>query len=160
MLYCSSPTFIFQGRVEIKDLSPEIFGEMLEYIYTGRSPNLERLANSLLSAADKVINLLTYPISEVLNYFWAWNFYVVSGLLWPTIRFIVGIYGTMRFISLRYLEEIRASWFSFETILSIHKLKFQMVISKLSIIYCMRRSSKFLSTIIYIEFIVSGGQVK
>ena len=44
-----------QGRVEIKDLSPEIFGEMLEYIYTGRSPNLERLANSLLSAADKVI---------------------------------------------------------------------------------------------------------
>lgn len=41
------------GRVAIKDISGEIFGEMLEYIYTGRSPNLERLANSLLSAADK-----------------------------------------------------------------------------------------------------------
>ena len=54
---------IQQGRVEIKDLSPEIFGEMLEYIYTGRSPNLERLANSLLSAADKVI--IRHHISHV-----------------------------------------------------------------------------------------------
>ena len=41
------------GRVEIRDLSSEIFSEVLEYIYTGRSPNLEKFANSLLSAADK-----------------------------------------------------------------------------------------------------------
>ena len=38
----------------IRDLTTEIFGEMLEFIYTGKSPNLERLANQLLSAADKV----------------------------------------------------------------------------------------------------------
>ncbi len=32
--------------------------EMLVYIYTGRSPNLDEMADALLSAADKVYDVI------------------------------------------------------------------------------------------------------
>ena len=32
--------------------------EMLEYMYTGKAPNLDKMADDLLSAADKVGGLL------------------------------------------------------------------------------------------------------
>ena len=44
-----------QGRVEIKDLTQDVFSEILKFMYTGNSPNVDRMANALLSAADKVI---------------------------------------------------------------------------------------------------------
>lgn len=41
------------GRVEIKDLTQDVFSEILKFMYTGNSPNVDRMANALLSAADK-----------------------------------------------------------------------------------------------------------
>ncbi|KAL5510518.1 hypothetical protein EMCRGX_G006078 [Ephydatia muelleri] len=42
-----------KNRVEISDLDQEVMQEMLAYIYTGKAPNLKKMADSLLSAADK-----------------------------------------------------------------------------------------------------------
>lgn len=41
------------NRVEVKDVEPEVMAEMLRFIYTGRTTNLEAMADSLLAAADK-----------------------------------------------------------------------------------------------------------
>lgn len=46
--------FVFQNRVDISDVEPEVFKEMMGFIYTGKAPNLEKMADSLLAAADKV----------------------------------------------------------------------------------------------------------
>ena len=43
------------NRVEISDISPEVFKEMLNFLYTGKSPNLSEMAAELLAAADKVL---------------------------------------------------------------------------------------------------------
>ena len=45
-----------QNHVEINDVDGEVLGEMLNYIYTGKAPNLKKMADQLLSAADKVRN--------------------------------------------------------------------------------------------------------
>eukprot|EP00731_Ephydatia_muelleri_P032707 Em0024g251a len=42
-----------KNHVEISDLDQEVMQEMLAYIYTGKAPNLKKMADSLLSAADK-----------------------------------------------------------------------------------------------------------
>lgn len=41
------------NRVEITDISPEVVQEMLTYIYTDSTPNLNERASGLLAAADK-----------------------------------------------------------------------------------------------------------
>ncbi|XP_033624541.1 speckle-type POZ protein-like [Asterias rubens] len=41
------------GRVEITDVEPEVMNEILRFIYTGKAPNLEKMADELLAAADK-----------------------------------------------------------------------------------------------------------
>ena len=51
------PSLPSQNRVEISDLDQEVMQEMLAYIYTGMAPNLKKMADSLLSAADKVLYL-------------------------------------------------------------------------------------------------------
>ncbi|KAJ7422187.1 Speckle-type POZ protein-like protein [Pitangus sulphuratus] len=43
-----------KNRVEINDVDPEVFKEMMRFIYTGKAPNLEKMADNLLAAADKV----------------------------------------------------------------------------------------------------------
>ena len=43
-----------QNRVEITDVEQEVMREMLKFIYTGKSSNLEKMADDLLAAADKV----------------------------------------------------------------------------------------------------------
>jgi len=43
-----------QNRVAITDVDHEVLREMLRFIYTGRAANLERMADDLLAAADKV----------------------------------------------------------------------------------------------------------
>lgn len=43
-----------QNRVSINDVDHEVLKEMLRFIYTGKSPNLEKMADDLLAAADKV----------------------------------------------------------------------------------------------------------
>ena len=53
----SCPSLPSQNRVEISDLDQEVMQEMLAYIYTGKAPNLKKMADSLLSAADKVLCL-------------------------------------------------------------------------------------------------------
>lgn len=42
--------------MEINDVDPEVFKEMMRFIYTGKAPNLDRMADNLLAAADKVSN--------------------------------------------------------------------------------------------------------
>ena len=39
--------------MEIKDVEYEVLREMLRFVYTGKAPNLERMADDLLAAADK-----------------------------------------------------------------------------------------------------------
>ena len=50
-------SFPSQNRVEISDLDQEVMQEMLTYTYTGKAPNLKKMADSLVSAADKVLCL-------------------------------------------------------------------------------------------------------
>jgi hypothetical protein len=40
--------------VEITDVDHDVMREMLRFIYTGRAPNLDKMADELLAAADKV----------------------------------------------------------------------------------------------------------
>ncbi|XP_076425454.1 speckle-type POZ protein-like isoform X2 [Peromyscus maniculatus bairdii] len=42
-----------KNRVEINDLDPEVFKEMMRFVYTGKAPNLDKMADNLLAAADK-----------------------------------------------------------------------------------------------------------
>lgn len=45
----------WQNRVEINDVEPEVFKEMMCFIYTDKAPNLDKMADDLLAAADKVL---------------------------------------------------------------------------------------------------------
>lgn len=52
-----------RNRVDITDVDHEVLREMLRFIYTGRAPNLEKMADDLLAAADKVcIVFLFFPM--------------------------------------------------------------------------------------------------
>ena len=42
------------NRVDITDVDHEVLREMLRFIYTGKTNNLEKMADDLLAAADKV----------------------------------------------------------------------------------------------------------
>uniref|UniRef100_A0A8C6QDG2 Speckle-type BTB/POZ protein-like n=1 Tax=Nannospalax galili TaxID=1026970 RepID=A0A8C6QDG2_NANGA len=42
-----------KSPVEINDLDPEVFKEMMRFVYTGKAPNLDKMAENLLAAADK-----------------------------------------------------------------------------------------------------------
>lgn len=46
--------------MDISDVEPDVFREMMVFIYTGKAPNLEKMADNLLAAADKV----THSFSE------------------------------------------------------------------------------------------------
>lgn len=50
--------------MDISDVDPDVFREMMVFIYTGKAPNLEKMADNLLAAADKVRGL--EEISHVL----------------------------------------------------------------------------------------------
>ena len=43
-----------QNRVEITDVDHNVMAEMLRFIYTGKASNLDKMADELLAAADKV----------------------------------------------------------------------------------------------------------
>lgn len=60
--------FLLQNRVEINDVEPEVFKEMMCFIYTGKAPNLDKMADDLLAAADKV-QLGSGVLREVRNEF-------------------------------------------------------------------------------------------
>ena len=47
----------FQNRVDIQDVDHEVMREMLKFTYTGKAPNLDKMADDLLAAADKVCEL-------------------------------------------------------------------------------------------------------
>uniref|UniRef100_A0A8C2KH68 Speckle type BTB/POZ protein n=1 Tax=Cyprinus carpio TaxID=7962 RepID=A0A8C2KH68_CYPCA len=42
-----------KNRVEINDVEAEVFKEMMFFIYTGKAPKLDKMADDLLAAADK-----------------------------------------------------------------------------------------------------------
>lgn len=50
---------VLQNRVDISDVDPDVFKEMMGFIYTGKAPNLEKMADNLLAAADKVSTQVT-----------------------------------------------------------------------------------------------------
>lgn len=57
-----------QNRVAITDVDHEVLKEMLRFIYTGKAPNLEKMADDLLAAADKVRKInLTSTVGTVSN---------------------------------------------------------------------------------------------
>ena len=41
------------NSVTLSDINPKVFTELLTYIYTGKAPHIQTLANSLLNAAEK-----------------------------------------------------------------------------------------------------------
>uniref|UniRef100_A0A8D3BSX5 Speckle type BTB/POZ protein n=1 Tax=Scophthalmus maximus TaxID=52904 RepID=A0A8D3BSX5_SCOMX len=43
-----------ENRVEINDAEPDVFKETMCFIYTGKAPNLDKMADDLLAANDKV----------------------------------------------------------------------------------------------------------
>lgn len=59
-----------QNRVEINDVEPEVFKEMMCFIYTDKAPNLDKMADDLLAAADKVIYFSLIPFVVVSHYQW------------------------------------------------------------------------------------------
>lgn len=74
-------TFFLQNRVDISDVDPDVFKEMMGFIYTGKAPNLEKMADNLLAAADKVSTRLCKPstsLSRQRNRFFCF-------CLWPVI---------------------------------------------------------------------------
>ncbi|XP_041493786.1 speckle-type POZ protein-like [Microtus oregoni] len=42
-----------KNRIEIRDLKPEVFKAMMDFIYTGKEPVLHSMADAVLAAADK-----------------------------------------------------------------------------------------------------------
>lgn len=56
-----------QNRVAITDVDHEVLKEMLRFIYTGKAPNLEKMADDLLAAADKVRQSIIMMISSKHN---------------------------------------------------------------------------------------------
>ncbi|XP_038167790.1 speckle-type POZ protein-like [Arvicola amphibius] len=42
-----------KNRVEIHDMEPEVFKAMMDFIYTGKEPDLHSMADAVLAAADK-----------------------------------------------------------------------------------------------------------
>ena len=51
---------VFQNRVDITDVDHEVLWEMLRYVYTGKAPHLDKMADDLLAAADKVGFIFVY----------------------------------------------------------------------------------------------------
>ena len=45
------------GRIEISDVDPAVFEQLLIYIYTGFAPRVDCIAEELLIAANKVVRL-------------------------------------------------------------------------------------------------------
>lgn len=56
-----------RGRVEIPDIDFDVLKEMLSYIYTGCAPNMGKMAEALLAAADKYdLQRLKFMCQDVL----------------------------------------------------------------------------------------------
>lgn len=47
------------NKVQIEDIDPDVMKEVLRFIYTGKSNSIDKMADLLLAAADKV-NLLLF----------------------------------------------------------------------------------------------------
>lgn len=52
------------NRVDITDVDHEVLREMLRFIYTGKASNLEKMADDLLAAADKVQRIIARNWTE------------------------------------------------------------------------------------------------
>ena len=49
-----------QTRVTITDVAADVFEEMLRYIYSAKTPDLDQFAPKLLAAADKVCIIMFF----------------------------------------------------------------------------------------------------
>nr|KAF6359968.1 hypothetical protein mMyoMyo1_010933 [Myotis myotis] len=56
-----------KSRIEIIDMEPGVFNEMMCFIYTEKAPNLDKMVDGLLAAADKyALELLKVMCEEAL----------------------------------------------------------------------------------------------
>ena len=62
------------NRVEVKDVDSEVMDQMLRFIYTGKAPDLERMAAELLAAADKYALDRLKVTSALIQYFFVVKF--------------------------------------------------------------------------------------
>lgn len=46
------------NRVKVDDVDADVMYEMLRFIYTGKTSGIDKMADLLLAAADKVLNRL------------------------------------------------------------------------------------------------------
>ena len=53
-----------QNRVEIPDVSAEVFEVLLSYIYAGKIPPMDQFVVELFVAADKVFHLFSHRVSQ------------------------------------------------------------------------------------------------
>ena len=60
-----------KGRVEISDIDPDVFHEMLKFVYTGSTPQLQGMADDLLAAADKVLNYIRCFVGVAFGFFYS-----------------------------------------------------------------------------------------
>lgn len=85
-----------QNRVAISDVDHEVLKEMLRFIYTGKAPNLEKMADDLLAAADKV---------EIYNPKW-------NELHFSKHHTIYVNFASMRWKSWKWCVKKRCAWIS------------------------------------------------
>ena len=57
--------------MEITDVDHEVLREMLRFIYTGKASSLEKMADDLLAAADKVARVLEKTLLLLTEYLYS-----------------------------------------------------------------------------------------
>ena len=57
------------NRVQIEDVDPDVMNEVLRFIYTGKTNSIEKMADLLLAASDKVAKILIYLLFKTLTKF-------------------------------------------------------------------------------------------
>lgn len=90
--------------VEISDIEPAVVSNMLTYIYTGRAPNLYRLAKELLHAANKyqLTKLATAAEKKLTERLDVDN--VIETLIWANLLSKELKEACLRFIRLHYSD--------------------------------------------------------
>lgn len=83
------------NRVEIQDVDHEVLREMLRFIYTAKASNLEKMADDLLAAADKV------SVASFYNFFFSPNFFFIFYFPLHSV-FLFSVIIMISFMSLFY----------------------------------------------------------
>ena len=61
------------NRVQIEDVDPDVMNEVLRFIYTGKTNSIDKMADLLLAASDKVAKIFTYLSLLAFKLIWQFN---------------------------------------------------------------------------------------